>query len=134
MSAVVLDTSVAVDLLAGRMAPDIAPAIVALTLVTVGHLDAEVLTSLVRMQRRGTLSDAVVATAIDDLAALPVERVPVAATLLHDAWAMRHNVTMPDALYLALARSVGGRVLTLDGRLRRAAPDLTMGPEDLTAS
>lgn len=47
---------------------------------------------------------------------------------------MRHHVRMADALYLALAHRVGGRVLTIDEKLRRAAPGLTLGPDDLAAS
>lgn len=134
MSVLVLDASVAVDLLAGRVAPELASAIGRSPLVTVGHFEAEVLAALARMRRRGTVSDAVVSTAIDDLAVMPIERTPMVGPLLRDAWNMRHHVTMSDALYLALARSVGGRVLTVDSRLRRAAPDLTLGPEDLAAA
>ena len=51
--------------------------------------------------------------AVELLAELPIDRAPTTGPLLHDAWAMRHDVTMSDALYLALARSVGGRVLTV---------------------
>lgn len=100
-------------------------------MVTVGHFDAEVLNALARMHRRGEVGPAAATTAIDDLAALPVERAPMTAALLHDAWALRHNVRMADALYLALAHSVGGRVLTIDEKLRRAAPHLTVRPEEL---
>ena len=131
MSVVVLDASIAVELLVRRAASDLQDVLTRTPMVTVGHLDAEVLASLARMHRRGELALADVVAAIDVLAELPIERAPATAALLHDAWAMRHNVTMPDALYLALAHSVGGRVLTIDEKLRRAAPDLTLRPEDL---
>lgn len=134
MSVIVLDASIAVELLVRRASSGLQDVLARMHMVTAGHLDAEVLSALARMHRRGEFGPAAAATAIDDLAALPVERAPMTAALLHDAWALRHNVRMADALYLALARSVGGRVLTKDERLRRAAPHLTLGPEDLEAS
>lgn len=53
--------------------------------------------------------------------------------LLRVAWGMRDRVPTYDAVYLALAQTLSTpghavRVLTLDDRLRRAAPELTMSP------
>jgi len=39
------------------------------------------------------------------------------------AWELRENVTFYDALYVALAESLGCPLITLDGRLARALPD-----------
>lgn len=58
--------------------------------------------------------------------------------LLRVAWGLRDRASAYDAIYLALARtlSVPGedvRVLTLDRRLARAFPDLTLVPRSLTS-
>lgn len=53
---------------------------------------------------------------------LPAERVTI-APLLASAFALRDRCSMGDALYVALAR-VGARLVTLDGRLARAAEHL----------
>ena len=45
------------------------------------------------------------------------------APLLVDAWSMRHNVTLHDALYVALARQLDATLLTADRKLA-AAPGL----------
>lgn len=132
MSAVVLDASAVVDAVLGRRAPHIQRALqgplAPRELVTLPHLDAEVLSAFARMHRAGELTVTAVHGALEGLAALPVERLPVGEALLRTAWGMRDNVAMRDALYLAAALHLGGKVLTTDERLRRAAPHLTVGP------
>lgn len=44
--------------------------------------------------------------------------------LLDEVWALRRNVSPYDAPYVALARRYGVALLTLDGRLARAARQL----------
>jgi hypothetical protein len=41
--------------------------------------------------------------------------------LLEEAWSLRQDVTQRDALYVVLARRLGGRVLTTDARLGRVS-------------
>jgi predicted nucleic acid-binding protein len=42
-----------------------------------------------------------------------------AAPLLVEAWDLRHNVTVHDALYVVLARQVGGTLVTGDRKLAK---------------
>jgi predicted nucleic acid-binding protein len=128
---VVLDASMAVDLLLGRVTSRTEDAMTHAVLVAPAHVDAEILSALARLHRAGKLSDAEVDQALADLAAMPLQRLPIDGLLLSDAWAMRGNVSIKDALYLATAHRLRGRMLTTDQRLHRAAPGLTIGPSEL---
>lgn len=50
---------------------------------------------------------------------MDLERHPHAA-LLGRAWALRANLTVYDAVYVALAEALDARLLTCDARLARA--------------
>jgi len=132
VSTVVLDASVAVQFLLGHLPDETAASIAGMSVVSLAHLDAEVLSALARLQRQAELADDTVPRALSVLAALPIDRLAVSESTLHRAWAVRHNVAMRDALYLAVAEQLGARVLTTDQRLRRAAPGLTVGPGELS--
>jgi predicted nucleic acid-binding protein len=56
---------------------------------------------------------------VDRLGRLPVATTGTAA-LLADAWRMRHNVTIYDACYLALAQRLDAPFVTADERLVRS--------------
>lgn len=131
MSELVLDASVVVQLLIGAEALPSQAAIAEAALFSPAHLDAEVLSSLARLYRTGALTDTKVTQALTDLAALPIERAPVTHVQLMSAWALRHNVATKDALYLTLAEHLGTKVVTSDQRLRRAAPTLTVGLDEV---
>ena len=45
---------------------------------------------------------------------------PVSAPLLVEAWKLRHNLIVHDALYVALARQLDATLITGDKRLARA--------------
>ena len=86
-----------------------APSLVDLEVVSVwrglargGHLDA----------RRAHL-------ALDDLQAIPIQRVDHTA-LLERCWELRDNLTTYDAAYVALAEALQVTLLTGDQRLARA--------------
>lgn len=115
---VVLDASVAVELLledpGAAPMPDwlnrsIAPA----------HFDLEVLSALGRLHRDGALAADTAGGHLDGLAAMPVERRPL-TDLLGEAWRLRNNLSLADALYVALAESLGLPLLTTDARLAAA--------------
>lgn len=59
------------------------------------------------------------AQALTELASWPLH---VAQTkgLLSEAWRQRHNLSFPDATYVALALHVGGPILTDDRRMANA--------------
>ena len=79
-------------------------------LVSAGHLD----------QRRATL-------ALADLGSLRIQRVPH-GPLVERCWALRDNLTIYDAAYVALAELLGIDLLTADARLA-AAPGVRCAVE-----
>lgn len=96
------------------------------TLITVAHLDAEVLSALARLHRADALTEAEVDELLARLAGLAMQRLPISPDLLRAAWALRDNVAARDALYVAAAHAVQGRLLTTDARLARALPDIAV--------
>lgn len=80
---------------------------------------AEVAGVLRRAERNGTYPAARVRLAFDRLLAAPVRRVQV-RSLLSDAWLRRHNLTIADGVYVALADHLGAVLLTLDLNLANA--------------
>ena len=82
-------------------------------------IDAEVGHALRRTVSAGELRARAARAALDDLADLPLQRVPH-RTLLARAWALRDNVSFYDGLYLALAEALETPLITLDARLAGA--------------
>ena len=122
----VLDASAAVELLlrtpAGRRA---AESLRGGVVAAPAHLDAEVLSALGRLARAGEVSEDRVALGLAELARAPIRRYPI-ATLLAAAWERRANLTLRDALYVALAHRLGATLVTTDRRLARS-PALGIG-------
>lgn len=85
------------------------------------HLDAEVLSALSRLNRAGQLNRP--AERVEALAAFGASYWPL-RPLLRRAWALVDRIATRDALYVALAESLGATLITSDGRLRRAAKGL----------
>lgn len=83
-------------------------------------LDVEVAHVLRRLASSGELSEERGRRALEDLAALDLERHPHHAFLAR-IWALRRNVTAYDAAYLALAEALSAPLLTLDERLARSS-------------
>ncbi len=59
--------------------------------------------------------------ALDDFRALDITLMPM-MPLIDDVWRLRDNITAYDAMYAALARSLGVPLLTLDARLVASLP------------
>jgi predicted nucleic acid-binding protein len=81
-------------------------------------LDLEVASVLRRAVRKEALTLARAHEALADLGDWDIARVPH-RPLLEEAWSMRDNVTMYDAMYLALARLQRAALVTADGPLAR---------------
>lgn len=121
--AVVVDASAMVDALTGTgPAEAVAARRRGCALHAPAHFDAEVLSTLGRLQRAGLLSERQVATRLRRLAAAPVRRHPL-APLLSGAWRRRRNVRLVDALCAELAHHLGGSALvTTDAALAANVP------------
>ncbi len=113
-----LDTSAVVDFLLGSgVAAEVE------TLFDAGSEAAapdllvfEVLAVLRRQYLRGQLSAARAGGAVEDLGDLPVELVPTLA-LRERAWALRRNLTIGDALFIAVAEVLDEPLATKDAAL-----------------
>jgi predicted nucleic acid-binding protein len=82
-------------------------------------LDLEVASVLRGQTLAGALDPRRAGLALDDLAAMPLKRVPH-LPLLQRSWELRENLTIYDAAYVALAELLDVRLLTGDHRLARA--------------
>lgn len=119
---VVLDASTAVHLLAGtEYANAVAARVAGTDLHAPAHLDAEVLSVLGRLFRGGHLDAGAVETGLASLTAMPVTRHPL-VELTGEAWALRDNMRLVDALYVALAARLDTALVTTDHRLARTCP------------
>lgn len=83
-------------------------------------LSVEVAHALRRLERTGGLSSERGLAALDDLADLAAERYAHEG-LLPLVWRLRADITAYDAVYVALAQTLGASLLTLDGKLAAAA-------------
>ncbi len=84
-----------------------------------GLVDLEVVSTIRRLLRRGTIDQGRAERALADLAVHPLTRYPHVA-LLPRVWDLRHNLTPYDAAYVALAEALDATLLTADARLAHA--------------
>lgn len=96
-------------------------------LVAPDHLTAEVASAIRGWALGGHIGEAEGVRACEEYRELGIVHLPT-AHLMADAFALRHNLSAYDALYVALARALGCRLLTLDARLAGAAPDCCTTP------
>jgi predicted nucleic acid-binding protein len=80
---------------------------------------AEVAGVLRRAELSGRMSAARAAVALDRLLSMPTRRVQV-RSLVAEAWTLRHNVIVADALYVVLARHLAAPLATADLALANA--------------
>lgn len=114
---VVVDASAMVDLLVGSLpAASVRERLHGRELHVPAHFDAEVLSALGRLHRAGRLSARQAAVRIRRVAEAPMERHPL-APLLAEAWKLRHNLRLLDAIYVVLARRLEAPVVTTDAGL-----------------
>ncbi len=87
------------------------------------HLDAEALSALARLARSDPGDEPLVATRLAQLGRAPITRYSC-APLLAEAWSLRANFAVRDALYVALARRLDASLVTGDRRLSGAVAGL----------
>jgi predicted nucleic acid-binding protein len=83
-------------------------------------IDAEAASAIRRIELRGDLSEDRAWDALTSVLDFPLVRYPCDA-LLARAWELRHNLTVYDGLYVALAEAIGAALVTTDARLALAA-------------
>ena len=83
------------------------------------HFYAEVTGTIRGFEQQGTVDAARAGRMLAQLAQLPLGRVGV-RPLLDEAWSLRHNLRVADAIYVVLARHLGAELVTCDARLQRA--------------
>lgn len=86
-------------------------------------IDAEVGSALRAMVRRSDLDDDVAALARLTAERLIHDRHPGHGAVAARAWQLRDHLSFYDALYLALAESLGCPLITADRRIERSLPD-----------
>lgn len=82
-------------------------------------LDVEVTAAWRRHEAAGRLDSRRAALARSDLRRFPVERVSH-RLLMERCWELRDNVTVYDAVYVALAELLDAPLVTADGKLTKA--------------
>lgn len=117
-SAVVIDASAAVEILLktskgealkAKFPPQAIEWVPEVYFVEVGAV-------LRRAELAGHITAARATAALSRLLVAPTRRVQV-RPLLGEAWTLRHNLTVPDALYVVLARHIGAPLVTADIKL-----------------
>lgn len=121
--AVIVDASAMVDLLVGSpLATSVEARLRGHELHVPAHFDAEVLSALGRLQRAGEITARQVSSRLGSVAAAPIQRHQL-APLLTDAWELRHNLRLVDALYVELANRLDVSIVTTDAGLAVASPN-----------
>lgn len=88
------------------------------------HMPGEVLRTLHQAVLREQLELEDAETAASTATALAIEYVLPDAVLLRTAWAWRHNISIYDGLYVAVAAERSATVITVDRRLADATAQL----------
>lgn len=124
----VVDASAVAEILLGTEAGGRAAALVdGHELLAPQHLTAEV-ASVIRGWSLGRqITDEMALRAFHEFEALGVEQMPM-MSLLPAVYALRHNVSAYDAMYVVLARAAQCSLLTLDARFAASAPDCALLP------
>lgn len=118
---IVLDASAVVDLLLQRGShARVASLLESHDAVSTELLIPEVLHALRRYERLDELSATRAATAVDDLADLPIDLYPT-GPMTSLIWELRADITAYDATYVILATHLDGTLVTADQRLARTA-------------
>lgn len=91
------------------------------------HLTAEVASVIRGWSLSRQITDEQASRAFREFDALGVEQMPM-MSMLPAVYALRHNISADDAMYVVLARAARCSLLTLDARLAASAPDCALLP------
>lgn len=128
----VIDASSIVELLCrSRSGRRVARLLRGTTLAAPAHLDAEVLSALVRRAWANPREEPLVEARLASLTRAPITRYPCWA-LLTAGWSLRADLSAADGLYVALARRLGAELVTGDPRLAEVPPSVLGVPVHLT--
>lgn len=120
MAGAVVDASAIVALLLGTGAGErVSTVLEGAWAAAPAHVDAEVLSALGRLVRDEEVPEGMIEPALERLSEAPIDRFPL-PPLLVEAWGLRRNIALRDALYLVLARMLNATLVTVDARLSRA--------------
>lgn len=117
---IVVDATVWVDLLRGRLPATYSERIGIAGCISPPHVDFEVGSALIRLERRGDLASGRARALIAAFSRHPVERVREPADAV-DALSIMNNATYADAWYVALAKRCAYPLMTLDDGMKEAA-------------
>lgn len=117
---IVVDASVWVDLLRGRLPTAIEDRLLGDLCIAPPHVDFEVGSALVRAERRDVIPEGAAGRLIDAFTSTPCRR-EYDATDPVRALRYRDNATYADAWYLAMASRVTCPVVTTDSGMATAA-------------
>lgn len=117
---IVVDATIWVDILRGALPDALAEHIRAGGCVSPAHVDFEVGSALIRLERRGDLKTGHVHVLIEQFSYHPVERVRQPADAVR-AVDLLDNSTYADAWYIALAKRLGCGLITTDDGMKESA-------------
>lgn len=124
----VVDASAVAEILFGTEAGRRAAALIdGHELLAPQHLTGEVASVVRGWSLSRQITDEQALRAFREFDALGVEEVPM-MSMLPAVYALRHNVSAYDAMYVVLARAAQCSLLTLDARLAASAPDCALLP------
>ena len=124
----VIDASAVAEILFGTEAGRRAAALIdGHELLAPQHLTAEVASVIRGWSLSEQITDEQALRAFGEFDALGLEQMPM-MSMLPAVYALRHNVSAYDAMYLVLARAAQCSLLTLDARLAASAADCALLP------
>lgn len=124
----VVDASAVAEILFGtRAGRRVAALIDGHELIAPQHLTAEVASVIRGWSLSGQITDEQALRAFREFDALGIEQMPM-MSMLTTVYALRHNISAYDAMYVVLARAAQCSLLTLDARLAASAPDCAVLP------
>jgi predicted nucleic acid-binding protein len=120
MTPVILDASAGVEwVLRSDTGQRVESAVTGHTIWVPEHYYVETAATVRRLQLADQISPERASVALSRLLTIPMHRAQV-RPLLSEAWALLHNITVADALYVVMAKHLHATLITLDVSLANA--------------